>query len=190
MNPDKSIRTFPQHLMWPISFLPPGLLQVAVKVPVHVARERFILVGVPKEKYLADAKAGWLQTGTCWTSNDLYWIYVFLSWSFLLLIDLIGFLDLFGTIFTKIAFKTMPTVGAPKAFASVESTFSPGFSPGDVVELRGAELGHGNSVGGDWISILLPLIGGENEWKSKRPKFVGFQLMKTILTYNDTHTHV
>ena len=29
-----------------------------MKVPVHVARERFILVGVPKEKYVADAKAG------------------------------------------------------------------------------------------------------------------------------------
>eukprot|EP00435_Cladocopium_sp_Y103_P065881 s694_g27.t4 len=34
-----------------------GRWEVAVKVPVHVARDRFILVGVPKEKYVAEAKA-------------------------------------------------------------------------------------------------------------------------------------
>eukprot|EP00438_Fugacium_kawagutii_P025154 Skav208308 [mRNA] locus=scaffold897:312044:313471:+ [translate_table: standard] len=33
-----------------------GRWEVAVKVPVHVARERFILVGVPKEKFLPEAE--------------------------------------------------------------------------------------------------------------------------------------
>ena len=45
-------------------YQPPGAmktcfnLQVAVKVPMHVARERFILVGVPREKFMVNL-AGW-----------------------------------------------------------------------------------------------------------------------------------
>lgn len=45
-------------------YQPPGALhtcfnlQVAVKVPMHVARERFILVGVPRDKFMVNL-AGW-----------------------------------------------------------------------------------------------------------------------------------
>lgn len=86
-----------------------GRWEVAVKVPVHVARERFILVGVPKEKYLADAKA----------------------------------------------------------FASVESTFSPGFSPGDVVELRGLKSAPQHNGKSGTLQQQVSSKSGEMRWRVK-----------------------